>query len=74
MATKKFIIEVDEGRTECEMCPYMSIKGLGCSSVQVLNCTMYNLATMRIKEYNEPNCYNLHCEARIPIPKEDEKE
>jgi hypothetical protein len=53
MATKKFIIEVDEGRTECEMCPYMSIKGLGCSSVQVLNCTMYNLATMKIKELEE---------------------
>ena len=75
MATKKFVIEVEKGRTECEMCPYMAIKGLGCSSVQVLNCTMYDLSTMEVKPIEEsvlPLCYSI-CEIRNPNKPMEEK-
>lgn len=46
MATKKFIIEVEEGFTICPKCP---MSGIGC---QYIDCHKYNLATMKIKEYD----------------------
>lgn len=58
MATKKFIIEVEEGRTECnDNCPFreqgeMCIE-VGWGSKKEFNCDQYNLATMKITEYNE---------------------
>lgn len=61
MATKKFIIEVEEGRTECNyFCPLMQCNGK-CADVSesvesvipFLRCRMYNLATMKIKELRE---------------------
>ena len=55
MATKKFIIEVEEGVTECVNCP-MECFGL-CPSATLekmgLDCNVLNLATMKIKEYEE---------------------
>lgn len=49
MATKKFIIEVEEGRGDCENCPF---DGYGCAVEPMLSfdCKKYNLATMKIKE------------------------
>ena len=58
MATKKFIIEVEEGRTECnDSCPFREY-GEGCknhnwNSNNKFNCDHYNLATMRITEMEE---------------------
>lgn len=46
MATKKFIIEVEEGRTKCGQCP----DGFPCEGLSFLHCCDYNLATMRVKE------------------------
>lgn len=47
MATKKFIIEVEEGETKyCENCPLLL---LDCTE-QGISCAEYNLATMRVKE------------------------
>lgn len=51
MVVKKLIIEVEEGNTKCENCPFNG----GCS-IDIINrfgCTEYNLATMKIKEYEE---------------------
>lgn len=49
MATKKFLIEVEEGRTRCDECP----EGIACGGLSSLHCCDYNLATMKIKEYEE---------------------
>lgn len=61
MATKKFIIEVEEGSTKCDYsCPLMQANGKCAdlyenveSVIPFLRCREYNLATMRIKEYEE---------------------
>lgn len=60
MATKKFIIEVEEGETECLECPF-AIRTLGGSTVDCfmgckdVGCEKYNLATMKILELEEEN-------------------
>ena len=51
MAIKRFIIEVEEGRTMCGGCPIFSYDcqfGLLC-----IRCDVHDLATMKIKEYEE---------------------
>ena len=50
--TKKFLIEVEEGKTMCHLCPFQAID---CTEemYDVLDCGHYNLATMKIKEYKE---------------------
>ena len=61
MATNKFIIEVEEGRTMCDKdCPFAGAAFLGyqCGlhneiGFGELQCTKYNLATMKIKEYED---------------------
>lgn len=48
MTTKRFIIEVEEGETKCENCPFNK-----CCSIEIitmLRCPEYNLATMKMKE------------------------
>ena len=52
MAIRKFIIEVEEGRTMCHKCPFQTVD---CTEeiYQVLDCGNYNLATMKIKEYED---------------------
>lgn len=55
MATKKFIIEVEEGETKCKYCP---INGSPyCTEVAAttitIKCYKYNLATIKIKELEE---------------------
>ena len=59
MATKKFIIEVEEGDTECNKCPLLLIRD--CTEVGRMfipkgaTCHHLNLATMKIKELEENN-------------------
>ena len=56
MATKKFLIEVEEGETRCKHCPYHSDR---CRYSEVngdindWSCREYNLATMKIKEMED---------------------
>ena len=53
MATKKFIVEVEEGDTlNCESCP-LFCKYCAEERLSLLQCTKYNLATMKIKELEE---------------------
>ena len=52
MAIKKFIIEVKEGSVECENCPFDGCKCVR-GPLDTLDCNKYNLATMKIKEYEE---------------------
>lgn len=55
MATKKFLIEVEEGETHCDYCvieseghcPRAKFNKLG------IDCDYYNLATMKIIEMEE---------------------
>lgn len=50
MATKRFIIEVEEGRTMCDVCPIFNdcqFELLG------IRCDDYNLATIKIQELEE---------------------
>lgn len=57
MATKKFIIEVEEGETRCRHCPYHDDKRCRYSEVNGdindLSCREYNLATMKITVMEE---------------------
>ena len=55
MATKKFIIEVEEGKTMCHKCPFQSVD---CTEemYDILDCGKNNLATMKIKELEESQC------------------
>ena len=61
MATKKFIIEVEEGVTKCDKdCPFAGPAFLGyqCGlhneiGFGELQCVKYNLATMKIEEYED---------------------
>ena len=52
MTTKKFIIEVEEGNTSCNKCPFDCMK-CARESLDELDCTNINLATMKIKEMEE---------------------
>ena len=54
MATKKFLIEVEEGKTKCDKCPFHIIFPPMCNgALNGLNCNSLNLATMKIKELEE---------------------
>lgn len=53
MATKKFIIEVEEGRTKCENCPLGEYGYCMVIHIDRYDCYKYNLATMKIKELEE---------------------
>lgn len=56
MATKKFIIEVEEGESRCSTCPLDKMNG-GCHYVlEILfnsTCQHLNLTTIQIKELEE---------------------
>lgn len=52
MATKKFIIEVEEGYTVCQKCPMKDCR-VTTEIGGPINCDQYNLATMKIKELEE---------------------
>lgn len=55
MATRKFLIEVEEGRTECDNC-FAKEYGICVYPYwlhSVIDCDKYNLATMKIKEYED---------------------
>lgn len=61
MVIKKFIIEVEEGRTKCDnFCPLKNCNGV-CVDIYedvekiipFLRCREFNLATMKIKEYED---------------------
>ena len=48
MATKKFVIEVEEGATNCSKCPFAN-----CCSKCTIDCNYVDLATMKIKEMED---------------------
>lgn len=61
MATKKFMLEVEEGVTECnESCPFDEYGELcnkhNWNSCHEFNCDCYNFATIRIKELEGTKC------------------
>ena len=49
MATKTFIIEVEEGMTKCGQCPDV----FPCGGTDPIHCCDYNIATMKIKEVDK---------------------
>lgn len=49
MATKTFIIEVEEGMTKCGQCP----DGFPCGGTGPIHCCDYNIATMKITEHQD---------------------
>lgn len=55
MTIKRFLLEVEEGVTmNCEDCPLDYIK-CGRTTFDDIDCTIINLATMKIKELEENN-------------------
>lgn len=48
MATRKFLLEVEEGKTMCHKCPFQTVD---CTEemYKVLDCGSHNLATMKIE-------------------------
>lgn len=65
--TKRFMIEVEPGETDCQECPYKAYRGNGCSDIQPINCIKYDLTTIKIEELKDPLplCYT-KCEMRLP--------
>lgn len=53
MGTKRFIIEVEEGRTLCDKCPFNGRETCCYPYLldKVMGCEKYNLATMKVKEF-----------------------
>lgn len=56
MATKKFIIEVEEGRTGCSECPLAKIADCYLYQEVLQICDNYDLTTIKIKELEEEKC------------------
>ena len=54
MTKKKFIIEVEEGNTECDKCPFGDCPVSFPNSP--INCKEFNLVTMKIKELEDTKC------------------
>ena len=52
MATKKFIIEWEEGPTKCSQCP-LQYADCFAEMYDILDCSKLNLATIKIKELEE---------------------
>ena len=57
MAIKKFMLEVEEGVTECnDSCPFREYGEIcekrNWNSNNKFNCDHYNFATMRVKEHD----------------------
>jgi hypothetical protein len=55
MATKRYLVEVEEGNTLCDECPY-EYRETCCYPYRlyrVMSCGEHNLATMKIKELEE---------------------
>ena len=55
MATKKFVIEVEEGITECKNCPLNEAHDCyGTNWIAgFIGCSSHNLATMKITEMED---------------------
>ena len=56
MATKKFLIEVEEGVSKCSDCPFLYCKYIckyGEGGGVIVDCDQHNLATMKIKEMED---------------------
>jgi hypothetical protein len=51
MATKKYILEVEEGVTNCGQCP----EDFPCGGFGPIHCCDFNLTTMKIKELEKEN-------------------
>jgi hypothetical protein len=66
MATRKYLVVVEEGQTGCSECPIAKIADCYINQESLQICDKFDLATMRIKEYNVPDCYDMQCKARIP--------
>jgi hypothetical protein len=50
MGIKKFLIEVEEGRTDgCDVCPCKAVSG-DCRNFLEINCYDYDLTTIKLKE------------------------
>ena len=57
IATKKFIIEAEEGCTKCTECPFDECRCFELGYVDAeMDCGKYNLATMKIKSMEEEKC------------------
>ena len=56
MATKKFIIEVEEGKTKCSECMFHQGLCRFPDELHPINCYEFNLATVKIKELEETQC------------------
>ncbi len=52
MAIKKFIIEVEEGQSNCKDCP-LYVGSRGCIRFASIDCNKYDYSTMKITEYNQ---------------------
>ena len=52
MAIKKFIIEVEEGQSNCMDCP-LYVKRRGCIRFASIDCDKYDYSTMKITEDNQ---------------------
>lgn len=54
MASKKFIIEVEEGQSNCKECA-LYVGWRGCIRFASIHCDKYDYSTMKISEYQEKN-------------------
>ena len=52
MSSKKFIIEVEEGQSNCKECA-LYVGWRGCIRFASIDCDKYDYSTMKISEYNQ---------------------
>lgn len=54
MSKKRFIMEVEEGQSNCKECA-LYVGGRGCIRFASIDCDKYDYSTMKILEYQEKN-------------------
>ena len=49
----KFIVEVEEGRTQCEHCPFADSEVCDCVFEDLFVCSQYDLSDLKITKYGD---------------------
>lgn len=46
----KITLEIEQRRGKCEDCPLFKFKGFGCSTALPIDCTQFDLSTIKIQD------------------------
>lgn len=54
----KFIVEVEEGVTQCEHCPFADSEVCDCAFEDLFVCSKYDLSDLKITKYEDYEKHN----------------